>query len=277
MTDNVQELRAAMQREKPSAIPCGSARSQAFPSRVRAKLVEVDGQSFYRLSGCASVVERGYEMWDMFGPYTEVMAGDAFERTLDANPDVAFLVNHRGVTMARSTTPGRLTLAVDAEGLQVDALVNPKRQDVKDLVLAVEDGDITEMSFAFVIERGQWSPDYSEYRIEQVDLDRGDVSAVNYGANPYTSIAARSGEILDALDRLPAGAARAAMARLESRPDIADELAAREAAVTALEATYDPARKLTADAVPAVLAGPPVTGSSVALIRSRLLTDQEYD
>jgi hypothetical protein len=34
--------------------------------------------------------------------------------------------------------------------------------------------------------RGTWSPDYTAYRIEQVDIDRGDVSVVNYGANPAT-------------------------------------------------------------------------------------------
>ena len=56
------------------------------------------------------------------------------------------------------------------------------------------------MSFAFRIVRGAWSPDYTEYRILEVDLDRGDVSAVNFGANPNTSIAARAKQALAALD-----------------------------------------------------------------------------
>jgi hypothetical protein len=55
------------------------------------------------------------------------------------------------------------------------------------------------------------------FRIKDLDLDRGDVSAVNYGANPYTDVAARSREILADLDHLPAGAARAAVARLQHR------------------------------------------------------------
>jgi hypothetical protein len=52
-------------------------------------------------------------------------------------------------------------------------------------------------------------------------LDRGDVSAVNYGANPHTSIAARMREIMHDVDHLPIGAARAAYARLQHRDDLA--------------------------------------------------------
>lgn len=221
MADDIREMRAAAMRAQPGLIPSGSGRSQAFAGTLRAQKVEKDGQQYYLVEGYASVTERGYEMWDMFGSYTEVVAGDAFDKTLSASPDVAFLVNHRGVTMAR-TVSGSLELSVDSTGLKVSAYLNPKRQDVNDLVTAIEDGDVTEMSFAFVIDRGKWSPDYTEYRIEVADLDRGDVSAVNYGANPHTSIAARSAEILESLDRLPAGAARAAMERLTHRADLVE-------------------------------------------------------
>lgn len=222
MTD-VRAARAAHLQENPLAVPCGVARSQPFAAELRAKKVEFEGRSYYKLEGYASVVEQGYEMWDMFGPYTEVVDREAFARTLDSSPDVAFLVNHRGVTMARSSKEGRLSLSADDYGLKVVALVNAGRQDVKDMITAIEDGDISEMSFAFQINRGQWSPDYDEFRIKEVDLDRGDVSAVNYGANPYTSIAARSAEILESLDHLPAGAAQAAMRRLGKRSDIGPE------------------------------------------------------
>jgi HK97 family phage prohead protease len=159
-------------------------------------------------------------MWDDFGPYEEVVAASAFSETLSAQPDVAFLVNHRGVTMAR-TTNDTLKLALTDMGLQSDAWLNPKRQDVKDLVIAIEDRNIDEMSFAFMLEEGWWSEDFSQFRITKVNIDRGDVSAVNYGANPYTSIAARSREILDDLGHLPAGAKRAALARLSGPEDAA--------------------------------------------------------
>lgn len=228
MTD-IRALRAAAALAHPAAVPNGAGRSQAFTSQLRAEAVKRDGQDFNLVTGYASVVERSYKMWDWLGEYDEIVSAGAFDKTLSANPDVAFLVNHRGVTMAR-TTNGSLELSADETGLKSAAYLNPKRQDVSDLVHAIDDGVITEMSFAFMITSGQWSPDYTEYRINEVDLDRGDVSAVNYGANPHTSIAARSREILSALDQLPAGAARAALEQLRHRPDLSAAAGAMPAA-----------------------------------------------
>jgi HK97 family phage prohead protease len=210
---------ARAMRTAPTGL--GTARMAAFPAKLRAELVDHNGQQRYHLIGHASVVNAPYEMWDSFGPYMEVIDGGAFTRTLNARPDVAFLVNHRGVTMAR-TTNDTLKLSMDDVGLAVEAWLNPKRQDVSDLVVAVQDRDVTEMSFAFMLADGGgvWSSDFETFRITDLDLDRGDVSAVNYGANPYTDVAARSGEILADLDHLPAGAARAAVERLQRRGDI---------------------------------------------------------
>lgn len=206
------------QRSAPAGV--GESRSLAFPAQLRAKLVDHNGQDRYHLEGHASVVDTPYEMWDMFGPYEEIIDKGAFDETLAAEPDVAFLVNHRGVTMAR-TANETLALSMDDVGLSTDAWLNPKRQDVSDLVVAIEDRDITEMSFAFMLEEGWWSDDFETFKITKLSIDRGDVSAVNYGANPYTNIAARSREIMADLDHLPAGAARAAIERLQSRDDVA--------------------------------------------------------
>lgn len=207
------------------ATPCGRARSLPASAQLRAQLEERNGQEMYHLSGVASVTDVPYDMYDDFGPYEEVVAASAFSETLAANPDVAFLINHRGLSLAR-TTNDTLSLALTGMGLQSDAWLNPKRQDVKDLVIAVEDRVIDEMSFAFMLEEGWWSEDFSQFRITKLDINRGDVSAVNYGANPYTSIAARSREILDELVHLPAGAKRAAIARLtpeDSTPIVASD------------------------------------------------------
>lgn len=254
-----QRLRAAEARAKSTAAdepPGGQARAVStqwmarardartgavatMPPRLRAQKKERDGKQFYVVEGYATVYERGYEMWDMFGPYTEVVTQGAAEQTLDANPDVVFLVNHRGLAMAR-TVAGTLELWSDDLGMGDRAWLNPQRQDVRDLVLGIEDGTITEQSFAFQIVSGRWSPDYTEYRIDVFDVDRGDTSAVNYGANPFTSIAARSREILDQLDKLPAGVARAALDRLNHRTDL----------VPAQARSAEPAAEMPAVTVP---------------------------
>jgi HK97 family phage prohead protease len=211
---------ARAKRTAPAGV--SAARMAAFPAQLRAELVDHNGQQRYHLIGHASVVDKPYEMWDTFGPYNEVIAADAFTRTLAASPDVAFLVNHKGVTMAR-TTNDSLRLRMDGVGLAIEAWLNPKRQDVTDLVLAIQDRDVTEMSFAFMLQDGGgvWTDDFQTFRIQELDIDRGDVSAVNYGANPYTDVAARSREILADLEHLPTGAARAAVERLQRRSDIA--------------------------------------------------------
>lgn len=208
--------RAAACTSNPGGVPSSDRRSQSFGAQLRVQTVKRDGKDFFHFHGVASTVEQPYTMYDFFGEYDEVVDAGAFDRTLSNNPDVAFLLNHRGTTMAR-TKSGSLELGVDDTGLIVDAYCNPERGDVRDLAHAIEDGDVDEMSFAFRIVRGQWSPDYTEYRILEVDLDRGDVSAVNYGANPNTSISARAHQALAAVEELPPAILRGIAQRAEER------------------------------------------------------------
>lgn len=152
-----------------------------------------NASSGLRVASFASVTDTPYEMWDMFGPYTEVVELDAFDATLAAEPLVEFTLNHGaggGLPMAH-TRNGTLTLQAikdgDETGLWYEASVDDSRTDVADAVKAMDRGDLAESSFKFRIVRGQWSPDWTEYHIKEVDLDRGDVSAVNFGANPHTA------------------------------------------------------------------------------------------
>ena len=212
--------------------PCGSARSLAFGAQLRATKRDWNGKPMYNLLGIASVTDTPYDMYDMFGPYEEIIDHRAFDDTLAADPDVAFLLNHRGMTMARTRakegSERTLSLRMVNEGLEANAWLNPKRQDVADMITAIDDGNIDQMSFAFMLEEGWWSEDFSQFKITKLDIDRGDVSSVNYGANPYTSIAARSREILDDLVRLPIGAQREALARLSAPEDMAPVTASRQ-------------------------------------------------
>jgi HK97 family phage prohead protease len=178
---------------EPQRAPFDEHRDNAFAATMRATTVDREGKKFYQLDGIPSVVETWYDMWDFWGPYEEKIAAGAFDATLATDPDVAFLLNHRGMTMARTKKSRTLELSLTEDGsLASRAFLNPERQDVQDLVRAVEDGDVDQMSFAFRIKAGNWNPDFTTYTITEVDLDRGDVSAVNYGANPYTSIEARA-------------------------------------------------------------------------------------
>jgi HK97 family phage prohead protease len=179
------------------AAPGGVVERWSAPMTVEMRAEEVtrNGKSFLLLSGMASVYERSYDMWDYYGPYTEVVSEGAGKVSLSGSPDVVNLANHRGNALAR-TISGTLDLSEPGGGLLSEAYLNPKRQDAMDQYNAVEDGSMTEMSFAFRIAEGRWSPDYTEYRIDAYDIDRGDTSQVNFGANPETSVEARASRFL---------------------------------------------------------------------------------
>jgi len=243
--------------------------------RAAPEFVEWNGEQRYQLDGIASTTNQPYRMWDLFGEYDEVIDGHAFDETLATGPDVAFLVNHGGVTMARSIgSRPSLTLGVNSLGLTSQAFVNPDRRDVADLVHAIRDGDVTEMSFAFRIEDGEWNEEYTQFTISKVSLDRGDVSAVNYGANPNTSIAVRSVDVLDDLDHLPLAAARAALARLNAREDLGPEP----------QKDRQPSNVVSEHGPELTVPGPEVPldqradlGRSLALVRTEWFIADEFD
>jgi HK97 family phage prohead protease len=143
-------------------------------------------------SGYASVFDKGYDLYG--GPpigWTEYIERGAFDKTLKEGPDLHLLINHDGLPLAR-TKSGTLHLSVDDTGLRVDADLDRRDPDVQRLQTKMERGDIDEMSFAFRVKRQSWSADETERRLEEVSLHKGDVSVVNFGANPHTSASLRS-------------------------------------------------------------------------------------
>lgn len=165
------------------------------------------------VEGYASVTESPYEMWDWYGTYSEVVRQGAFAKTLSETPAVQLLLNHGGLSMAY-TKAGSLALSEDSTGLHMRAEVNPTRTDVSDMLAALDDGDVDEMSFAFRVTRQLWSPDYDQRDILEVDIHKGDVSVVNFGANPATTVGVA--RALD-FDRLDEAAARELYERLGRR------------------------------------------------------------
>jgi HK97 family phage prohead protease len=203
-------------------VPGGVLRERGFPSELRGKFIKQDGRSVYEVEGYATVYNRGYEMWDQAGSYTETVAPNSLDRSLAQTPDVAFLVNHKGVAMARSRSRNgnpTLILRSDTTGMHIQSWLNPDRQDVRDLASAIDDEIVDEMSFAFRIEDHAWDDDYTQLTLKQLNINRGDVSAVNFGANPFTSIAARAADWLEDLERMPEVVVRELINRVHRRSD----------------------------------------------------------
>ncbi|MFM9652764.1 HK97 family phage prohead protease [Streptomyces galilaeus] len=152
-----------------------------------------DGGGLLEFTGRATVYERGYEMWDYFGPYTEIVTEGAGSDSLArADLDVPLVLGHDQLRRLARTTTGSLFLTESADGLDVRApALDPADYDVAYIAPKLRAGLVDEMSFAFRIESGQWSPDYTEYRINRYDIHRGDVAIVGYGANPHTEASVR--------------------------------------------------------------------------------------
>lgn len=179
--------------DRPSARRSAEDESSAarVTSRIRNLSVRAsDGDGgLLTYEGYASVTDASYEMWDWYGPYTEKVSPGAFTTTLARSDlDVPLVLQHADLRRIARTTNGSLQLSEDDGGLHVLApALDPADRDVDYIVPKLRSGLVDEMSFKFMINRGSWSPDWMEYHIEEVDIHRGDVAIVGYGANPHTA------------------------------------------------------------------------------------------
>lgn len=213
-------------------------RSRPFVGMELREFDNGSGGTMLRFTGYASVTESPYEMEDWLGGYTEVVRAGAFAKTLSEGADVPFKLNHDGMTLAR-TKSGTMRLAEDSTGLHVEADLDPTNGQVRDIHSAMERGDLDEMSFAFRVTRQEWSPDYTQRDITEVNLNKGDVSIVNYGANPHTAglTSLRSALTDGTLDRERLiEVLRAAGVDVDIRPVVADEPPKRSADLSLYEA-----------------------------------------
>jgi HK97 family phage prohead protease len=124
----------------------------------------------------------------------------ALDKVLASNPDVHFVDQHdQRLRMARTGLKGmgQLELSADSIGLRTYAQINPKLSYVADLEIAIDDGLVDQMSFAFTIAKdvrdSHTDADGNEdvfYTILEVG-ELYDVSTVSQGAYPTTDAGLR--------------------------------------------------------------------------------------
>jgi HK97 family phage prohead protease len=181
------------------------------------------------LTGYASVFNKGYDLYGgpAKGGWTEFVHPDAFKRTLSEKPDLHLLINHEGMPLAR-TKSGTLRLSTDKVGLKVEADLDRNDPDVQRLETKMKRGDMDEMSFAFRVLGQKWEDDDEKRTLTEVSLHKGDVSVVNFGANPATSASIRS--LNDAIKLICDAEETEALAELRSGDQ--DEILSRLADAT---------------------------------------------
>ena len=137
--------------------------------------------------------------------------GDYFFEEIDEHAlddadlsDIKFLVNHNDdmIPLARHRRGKRSTMdiSIDNHGLAITAKLDIENNNTSKAVCsAVERGDIEDMSFAFGIEitGEEWSDLDKDMPIRRITKIGKvfEVSAVNDGAYPQTSISARSASL----------------------------------------------------------------------------------
>lgn len=158
---------------------------------------------------------------DIGGYFRESIAPGAFRDAV--GQDVRALIDHDSGRVIGRTKAGTLRLREDDNGLAVEIDL-PDTTDGRDLATLIERGDISGMSFGFIVTKQTWdeTSDPPSRTIEAVDLR--EVSVVAFPAYDDTSIAMRS---LDKA-REEAEKARAEHNRKQAEARIAERKAAAE-------------------------------------------------
>lgn len=130
-----------------------------------------------------------YTVRDAFGEFQETMRRGCATELLKRGVDCRFLLNHEGLPMAR-TSAGTLNLWDTAKALKSEVKLDARQHVSSDFAIAVERGDITQMSVGMIVGRDAWGEaEGRETRDVEALEDLLDVSGVTYPASPTTNIA----------------------------------------------------------------------------------------
>lgn len=127
-------------------------------------------------------------MWD----FQETIAHGAFDDVL--GDDVRALFNHDPNHILGRTVSGTLRISLDTVGLYYEVDL-PDTDMAATVAAAVERGDVTQSSFAFVVQEAQWTErDDGTWLRTITKLKRlYDVSPVTYPGYPDATVGMRSG------------------------------------------------------------------------------------
>lgn len=153
------------------------------------------------LEGYAAVFNAlSEELWG----FREMIAPGAFADAI-ASSDIRSLFNHNPDLILGRVSAKTLEVREDDQGLWQRTLL-PATSYGRDLAVSVRRGDVTQMSFAFIVAEEQWAATADGVVVRTIlrVQELFDVSPVTYPAYPDTTVALRSLDAARADGRLPA-------------------------------------------------------------------------
>jgi uncharacterized protein len=180
--------------------------------RVAIRNIETrsEGEGPGTLIGYAAVFNQDAEIYG----FIERVAPGAFAQALSEGQDVRALVDHDPGRIIGRSTNGTLRMSEDNIGLRVEIDL-PDTTLGRDLYTSINRGDVSQMSFGFVVAADEWGYDGDMPTRTITRIGRLlDVSPVTFAAYEGTQVSARTAEAAKA-------GARAAGTRSRARAILA--------------------------------------------------------
>ncbi|MCR4443212.1 MAG: HK97 family phage prohead protease [Peptococcaceae bacterium] len=149
------------------------------------------------IEGHAAVFNQWSEELGGWFPFREKVLPGAFAETIKTD-DIRALFNHDANCALGRNKAGTLFLEEDDTGLKV-RILPPDTQWAKDLLVSIERGDVSQMSFGFTVLSDRWGTEKGADVRELVKGRLYDVSPVTFPAYPQTDVGVRSA--LEAYER----------------------------------------------------------------------------
>jgi len=145
-----------------------------------------------QIIGYASVFDSWSEELGGCFPFREKVLPGAFAESI-VHDDIRALFNHDPNYVLGRNKSGTLELAEDQKGLLVK-ITPPDTGWAKDLLVSIKRGDITQMSFGFIVLEDIWQESEGVDIRELLKVKLFDVSPVTFPAYSQTEVGVRSME-----------------------------------------------------------------------------------
>lgn len=160
------------------------------------RAAEESSDKLPKIVGYSAVFGVDTEIFTWFGSFNERIKKGAFRRAIREGQDVRALRNHNPDNLLGRTTSKTLRLREDDTGLWIE-VDSPDTTIGRDTVEQIRRGDLTGMSFAFIIRKEKWvngEDGAPSMRIIE-DVDLFDVGPVTYPQYTQTTADLRASSI----------------------------------------------------------------------------------